>query len=181
MIDGVALEEKCRYLRDRNCVVGICREHAANVRTRITSMKVIEDLDRALNDEKNSTCCYGKEATVVAIAPYSREDHYSPTPILLSPSCKTETGHGLADWVKTTIKAWNDHPHGARLHGPIWALATDGDAAFRLARFLICLEEPVDRNSKLGRILYQLVGMNCRTGQQGICSTCDPKHVMKRM
>lgn len=181
MVDGVALEEKCRYLQDRDCVVEICREHAGRVKTRVGSLEAVDALCTALHGKDDSKkCCDGKDATVAALAPYARTDHYSPTPLLVSPSCKSETGVELAAWLRRVLQVWEDHPSGACIHGSIWALASDGESSFRLAKALLCLSEPLDKSSSLGRLLYKMVGLNCRTGIRCLCATCDSKHVIKR-
>ena len=47
-------------------------------------------------------------------------------------------------------------------------------------RFNIGLRVPLDRHSPLGQIVYNLPGLNCFTGVNGIIATCDPKHIIKR-
>jgi hypothetical protein len=125
--------------------------------------------------------CFGSDATVVAVAPYAQTDHYTHVPIVVSPSDKTEKGPELAQWMKEVLKAWKDHPQGEKLHGPIWALGSDGDAAYRLAKHLICMVKEVDRHSPLGKCVHSLLGMNCFTSEDGQLSTGDPKHIFKRM
>ncbi|KAJ7884319.1 hypothetical protein B0H14DRAFT_2155968, partial [Mycena olivaceomarginata] len=125
-------------------------------------------------------CCFGSDATVVAVAPYTQTDHYTAVPIVVSPSDKTEKGPELALWMKQVFETWKDHPQGEKLHGPIWALGSDGDAAYRLAKHLICMIKEVDRNSPLGKCVHSLLGMNCFTSKDGQLSTSDPKHIFKR-
>lgn len=125
--------------------------------------------------------CFGSDATVVAIAPYAESEHYTPVPIVVSPSDKTEKGTSLAEWLKVVLDAWDSHPQGKALHGPIKAIASDGDASFRLAKHLICMTTPVDPQSPLGKIVCSLIGLNCYTSAQGQRSTCDPKHIFKCM
>jgi hypothetical protein len=101
---------------------------------------------------------------------------------VVSPSDKTEKGPELAQWMKEVLKAWKDHPQGEKLHGPIWALGSDGDAAYRLAKHLICMVKEVDRHSPLGKcVVHSLLGMNCFTSEDGQLSTGDPKHIFKCM
>ncbi|KAH9852083.1 hypothetical protein C2E23DRAFT_203440 [Lenzites betulinus] len=182
MIDGVALEERCRYCSERNSIVGLCREHSAGLNTRVTSLDIVKKVEDALHgvDGEEPTCCYGKDGTVAAVAPYARTDHYTPVPILLSPSCKGETGEELADTLLAVIQVWRTHPFGEKTHGPLWALGSDGESSFRRARFLLCMTEVIDRATSLGRIVYSLRGFNCYTGPHGLVGTCDPKHVIKR-
>ena len=186
MIDGVALEERCRYLSQNNSVAGLCREHSQGLRTKVTSLQDILNLEAVLHPQPHNeetsmpTVHYGKDGTVVAVAPYAHTDHYTPIPLLLSPSCKAETGEDLAGWLQVVLEAWKSHPHGQQTHGPIWAIASDGEASFRRARFLLCMQHTISPVSALGQRLHRLLGLNLSTGHDGICGTCDPKHVIKR-
>lgn len=179
MVDGIALEERCRYLREHDAVVGLCREHAGSVKAhwKVTSLDAVKAIEKAL---ETHDCCHGKEATVVALVPYARHDKYSAIPLLATASCKQENAEHLAEWLENVIETWHDHPLGERIHGPIKSLATDGDSTYRKAKRTICMKKPLDPNSALGRILYQLPGLNCFTGKDSLTATCDPKHVIKR-
>lgn len=183
MVDGIAIEERCRYSSERNSIIGLCREHSQTVSTLVTGFDVIQEAEAALHQPRpdgTTRCHYGKDGTVVAVAPYARKDHYAPVPFVVSASCKSETGDQLVDWMRQTLEAWHTHPSGERLHGPIGALASDGESSFRRARFILCMSEVLDRATPLGQILHRLPGFNCYTGPRGICGTCDPKHVIKR-
>ncbi|KAJ7312418.1 hypothetical protein DFH08DRAFT_822155 [Mycena albidolilacea] len=181
MVDGVALETKCRYCLYRDAIIGLCREHSHCVNTKVDSLESVEKVRVALaKDIKDSgKVCFGSDATVVAIAPYAESENYTPVPIVVSPSDKTEKGASHAEWVQVVLDAWDSHPHGKTLHGPIKAIASDGDAAFRLAKHLICMTTAVDPESPLGKIVCGLIGLNCYTSAHGLRSTCDPKHILK--
>ena len=116
----------------------------------------------------------------MAIAPYARSDFYSPTPVVLSPSDKTEKGKDLAFWIQITLDAWKTHPLGEKVHGPIWAYASDGDACFRVARYLLCMKVEINPESLLSALLSPLVVFNHYSSPDGVVGTCDPKHIMKR-
>ncbi|TFK58729.1 hypothetical protein BDN72DRAFT_730422, partial [Pluteus cervinus] len=179
MIDGVALEEACRYDHQSGSVLGICREHSDSApKLVIDSIADIHQLHDALYKQK--VCHHGKDGTVLAIAPITAKENYFPSPVALSPSCKAEKGEELAQWVDRFLKVWHTHPDGEKKHGPINVLATDGESSFRLLRFTLGLIEPVPRESELGQILYQLHGLNCFLGRRGLLTTCDPKHIIKR-
>ncbi len=182
MMDGLAIEERCRFLGELNRLVGLCREHGMQVPTTVHSFESILEVEAALHAAPGEEVChYGKDATVAAVAPYARTDHYSPVPILLSASCKKENGEDLAEWLQILLTTWKTHPLGERTHGPIWSLASDGESSFRRARFLMCMSESVPRLSPLGQILYRLRGLNFHvTGSEGVTGTCDPKHVFER-
>ncbi|KAH9833218.1 uncharacterized protein C8Q71DRAFT_712933, partial [Rhodofomes roseus] len=179
MFDGVSIEEKCRYLPASDSVVGLCREHSADIGTRVTSIEDVEAIEHALHGE-TPKCHYGKDATIGAVAPYARTDHYSATPLFASPSCKTEVGNDLGVWLRTFLDAWKSHPYGERLQGPIWSVGSDGEASFRRAKFDLCMGELIPHSSELGAHLVRMTGMNMACGSDGIIATCDPKHVIKR-
>ncbi|EIM80052.1 uncharacterized protein STEHIDRAFT_34896, partial [Stereum hirsutum FP-91666 SS1] len=182
IVDRVAINEKCQYCSRRNCILGLCREHADAVDLQVNSLESVEAVQKALDLPKDSPghVCYGKDATVLAIAPYTRADHYTPVPIIVSPSCKSEKGDMLAKWLKIVVAAWQRHKYGECLNGPLWAIATDGESTFRLAKFLLYMTEQVAPDSDLGKILHPLLGLNCWTGEHGLVGTCDPKHIIKR-
>lgn len=107
MFDGVALETKCRYCPRRNAILGLCREHASRVNTTVDSLESVETVRKALAEDPKSEnkVCFGSDATVVAIAPYVNEEHYTAVPIVVSPSDKTEKGTDLAVWLQTVLDA----------------------------------------------------------------------------
>jgi len=182
MFDGIALETRCRYCPERDSILGLCREHSYRVNTRVESVDSVEEVRTALAEPKNSSSkvCFGSETTVVAIAPYAQDDYYTPVPIVASPSDKTEKALELAKWMQTVLDVWRDHEFGKKVNGPIWALASDGDATYRAAKHIICMVKKVDKNTPLGKILSPLLGLNCWTSAEGATSTCDPKHIFKR-
>ena len=178
LIDGVALEERCRYLRSSDSVIGLCREHAGTLDLHVQNPQSIIAIEEAIHAEV--PCAhFASEATVVAIAPF-QSSTYSAIPFALSGSCKAETGEGMAAWVANMIRAWNEHPDGARTRGPIWSFATDGEATMRMCRFLLCMTSKLPTTDPLYPLLQNLAGLNLFTGEEGVTMTCDPKHVFKR-
>ncbi|KAJ6576284.1 hypothetical protein B0H10DRAFT_2168493 [Mycena sp. CBHHK59/15] len=172
MVDGVALETKCRYCPHCDTIVGLCHEHS-----HLSVEAVWTALFNPPSDEEK--VCFGSDGTVVGVAPYARETNYSTTLIVLSPSDKTEKGPALAAWMQTVLDAWKSNPNGEKLHGPIWALGSDGDSAFRLAKHILCMVKKVDPDSELGKQFHSLHGLNLYTSKEGVVGTCDPKHVIK--
>jgi hypothetical protein len=178
LIDGVALEEKCRYLHSSNCAIGLCREHAGELDLHIQNAQSILAIEEAVHAEK-PRAHYATEATVVAIGPF-RSSNYSAIPFALSGSCKVETGEVMAKWVTDIIRAWNDNPDGAITHGPIWSIATDGEATMRTCRFALCMSRKLSVTDPLHSFLQNLTGLNLFTGPNNMTMTCDPKHIFKR-
>jgi hypothetical protein len=58
LIDGVALEEKCRYIRTSDSAIGLCREHSAKLDLRIQSAESILAIQEAV-DTENPRACQG--------------------------------------------------------------------------------------------------------------------------
>ncbi|THH30616.1 hypothetical protein EUX98_g3584 [Antrodiella citrinella] len=184
LIDGLAIEQRCRYLRLKDSVVGPCREHSQGLDLTVSSYESVLGIRTALHGTEDGdvepTCHYGKDGTVVAIAPLGQSEHYSAVPIVLSASCKAETGEELKALLLLIMAVWKKHPNGAAKHGPIRTIATDGEASFRLARHLIGTASTLDPTSDLGKAAAPLVGLNLRVGEDDVVSTCDPKHIIKR-
>jgi len=178
MMDGVAIEEVCRFDQDRNCVLGLCREHSQNIELEVKSVNSLKRIQAALHAER--ICHHGKDATVAGIATVTARDHYAVVPLILSPSCKSESGSDIAKWISLFRDTYRADPNGEQRHGPIWILATDGESAFRNLRFRLCLLVQLDPELPLGKVLCVLAGFNVMTGLHGLIGTCDPKHIVKR-
>jgi hypothetical protein len=179
LIDGVALEEKCRYLRSSDSVIGLCREHAGGLDLHVQNAQSILAIEEAIHTEK-PRAHYSSEATVAAVAPF-RSSNYSAIPIVLSGSCKAETGEGMAKWIADIVCAWNSNPDGAAARGPIWSIATDGESTMRMSRFILCMSRELSATDPLHSSLQNLSGLNLFTGANNITMTCDPKHIFKRI
>lgn len=177
LVDGVALEEKCRYLRSTDTIVGICREHGSALDLRVRSQESLTDVEDALHGEK-PRAHYASEATVAAIAPF-RNLSYSAIPVALSGSCKADTGEGMALWLRELFRVWKESEDGEKRHGPIWSIATDGESIMRSSRFLVCMSQELAPSSPLYPLLHYLPGLNLFTGPNDVTMTCDPKHIFK--
>jgi hypothetical protein len=151
------------------------------VNLKVDSIESVEQVRAVLSEPKDSASkvCFGSEATVVGIASYAQEDYYTPVPIVVSPSDKPEKAPDLAKWMEIVLNTWKTHGFGEKVNGPIWALASDGDSTYCAAKHIICMVKKVDKDSSLGKILLSLLGLNCWTSNNGVTSTCDPKHIFK--
>ncbi|KAJ3911479.1 hypothetical protein F5877DRAFT_20743, partial [Lentinula edodes] len=177
MMDGIAVEEVCRYCPARDKACGLCREHGNTVDCRVPDYAAIKAIEEAL---EGGTVHVGKDATVLAIASLSDPDDYIPVPVLISSSCKKEDADQLSRWLQLFLEVWRSHPNGERLHGPITVLASDGESTFRSARFKIAMSERIDTTQGFGVSLSDLPGLNLQTGMYGLLTTCDHKHIFKR-
>ena len=97
MVDGIALETRCHYCSKHEGILGLCHEHSHNVDIKVISLDSAEKVHVALFESQDNATkvCFGSDATVVGIAPYAQDDHYSPVPIVTSPSDKHEKGADL--------------------------------------------------------------------------------------
>lgn len=177
LIDGVAVDERGCYDRERNEVIGFCREHAVGVDRRVTNMAAIEYLS-GLTQGQDASLHYGSEASVVAIAAH-RSDHYQAVPLMVSTKCGAETGEDCAKWLKVVLDSWAFHEYGAQRNGPIWTIASDGESSLRNSRFSLCTDRNLDRSSPLGMKLARLPGLNLKTGPQDVTMSADYKHAFK--
>ena len=178
-IDGVTIEERCRWLRKKRSIVGVCWEHSVGIGLQVKGPEMIRRIADAL-DPGQQRCHYRKDGTVVAVTLYGQTDHYSAVPIVASASCKSETGEDLSQWLSTVLQTWEKHKYGGWTHGPIWAIGTDGDSAYCAAKHALCTVGTINPTTTLGVMLYQLSRMNREVGTGTVIATCDPKHVMKR-
>jgi hypothetical protein len=177
--DGVAIEPKARYDTSRDCIIGISRE-SEDIPKQVTDISVLKFARESLFEQK--TIRLGTEATVVVLAPYCDTENYTPVPIAVSPSDNTEHGTSIAEWMQALIEAIHD-----KGHGPVWSLASDGASSYRIAKEIICLVQCLSADNddlmirRLHELLSPLIGLNLYTSKEGVTSTCDPKHVLKRM
>ena len=178
LIDGVAVDERGCYDRETNEVVGFCREHSPGVDRRVTGMVAVEFLADLVHGQEPALH-FGSEASVVAVAAH-RKDNYQAIPLVVSTKCGTETGEGCANWLMRVISAWESNEYGAGYNGPIWSVASDGEASLRNSRFQLCMDREIQMSSPLGSKLSRLAGMNLRTGPGDITMTADYKHAFKR-
>ncbi|KAF9779440.1 hypothetical protein BJ322DRAFT_1113248 [Thelephora terrestris] len=160
LLDGVALEEKCRYVRSSDNVIGLCREHAGSLELRVQSTQSIIAIEEAVHTE-NPQAHYSSEATVAAIAPFR--------------SSNTLRSHLLyLEAVRLRLeRQW-------RTCGLIWSIATDGEPTMRMGRFFLCMSHKLPPSDPLYSLLQNLPGLNLFTGENNVTMTCDPKHILKR-
>lgn len=61
MVDGIALETRCRYCPKHDSILGLCREHSHNVDTKVISLDSIEKVHVALSESQDDATkvCFG--------------------------------------------------------------------------------------------------------------------------
>ncbi|KIJ36456.1 hypothetical protein M422DRAFT_77421, partial [Sphaerobolus stellatus SS14] len=176
LIDEINLEECGRYFPASNIIVGLCREHAHTVDPYITSIKAVRDVGKAIH---SGECHLGKEATVAAIGRFSK-DNYHISPVILSPTCKTETAEQSKIWIQNILAQWKNSEDGEKKWGSIWSVASDGDATRRKAFHLLLMVTELSPNEPLWDELGDLRLLNLQTGPSNVTMDFDFKHLFKR-
>lgn len=179
LIDEISLEERLRYFpplkgdTESGEIAGLCREHAHKAELKIVDVESVDRLADQLDDE---VCHIGREATVAAVASFGADDYHA-RPVILSPTCKTEKAPEQASWIRMLLERW--HILYEELRGPIWSVATDGDATRRSALHSILMSETLGPSDALYDILGDLPGLNLQTGKNKVTSDSDLKHIAK--
>ncbi|KAJ7440980.1 hypothetical protein FB451DRAFT_956472, partial [Mycena latifolia] len=104
---------------------------------------------------------------------------YTPVPLMISGTCKRETDPLQTKWIKTIISTWKDSPHGEAFYGPLWSIASDGDAVRRRALHTICMNQTLAFDSDLFPLIGCLPLMNLRCGRDNLNADFDWKHKLK--
>jgi len=118
LIDDVAIEEKARYLRSNDSILGVWQEHGSTLDLHLRSQEILNDIEDALHNDK-LRAHYASEATVVAIAPF-RNSSYSAILVALSGSCKVETGEGMALWLCQGRPRWSPEIQSTLVWSSCW-------------------------------------------------------------
>ncbi|KAG1858796.1 hypothetical protein DFJ58DRAFT_840379 [Suillus subalutaceus] len=74
--------------------------------------------------------------------------------------------------------SWNATGAAAQI-GPVWSLATDGDATRRAASHKLFLKIPLPQDSPLFGTLINMLGLNLFTGDNEVTLDFDFKHIFK--
>ncbi|EIW53977.1 uncharacterized protein TRAVEDRAFT_132309 [Trametes versicolor FP-101664 SS1] len=177
MMDEISVEEKSEYFPHTDSVGGFCREHSASVNTRLSTFDNAVNMAHRLHD---GTLHYGKEASVIAVGSFAHSSRLRGAfPILMSPTCKTESPHGSAAIVTKVLRALEEA--GLRdLLGDVWSFASDGDAGRRAMVYDLFMEQEVTDGHSLYPLVGGLTGLNRFVGHSNITADFDWKHELKR-
>ncbi|EIW77724.1 hypothetical protein CONPUDRAFT_61979 [Coniophora puteana RWD-64-598 SS2] len=178
-IDEIALQEKADFDSKSQRVVGICHQHADAVNLTIRDAESAIRIAESLSGEE---CHLGKEATVIAITTWGNDSIH---PVLAAASCKSETPAQIAAIIKDAIRSWSDSGAKHKL-GPIWSVATDGDATRRRGFHDEFLKHKINELAEISQLsipfgdVRLLPGLNCFVGDECVTLDFDPKHIFKR-
>ncbi|KDQ09813.1 hypothetical protein BOTBODRAFT_116713, partial [Botryobasidium botryosum FD-172 SS1] len=177
-LDEIALEERGRYQKQTQHVYGLCREHSHRVDLRAVSYRAAEAIaDAIASDNEAEKCHYGKEATIGVIGAFGADD-YTPMPVLVSPTCKTEDWESVAAWCDTAAYQWDKIAASTR--GPLWMMESDGDAVRQLVFHNLLMKNTLPQADPLYAELSRLQLFNLQTGPHNITMGFNPKHIFKR-
>jgi hypothetical protein len=177
--DEIAGDGRLCYLDETDEIAGLC-EHASS---RLKTFKMGDDLtsvEEAVKAVRAGDIHVGKEFSVAAFSRHAPDD-YGAKPVLLMPTCKKGSWQSSAQILQKLIQAWKLSPFGEAKHGPLAAIASDGDGRRRAALYLICMHKHLGPNDPLYEFLSDLPGLNLFTGDGGITMDFDYKHLFKRM
>jgi hypothetical protein len=176
--DEIASDARLCYLEETDEIAGLC-EHAS---TELETFKMGTDLTTVHATAKavrEGRVHVGKEFSVAAFSRHAETD-YGAKPVLLLPTCKQGSWQMSAQLLQKLVQAWKLSPFGEAKHGPLWSIASDGDATRRAALYLICMHQDLEKDDPLYELLSELEGLNLNCGEGGLTMDFDYKHLFKR-
>jgi hypothetical protein len=174
MIDEIALEEMAVHFSKYNKVGGLCWKHSHIVEPVLRTYEGAVDIAQKIH---SGELHLGKELTVIGASCFGEDEIY---PILAAPTCKNEGASDMESILARAIDRW-DRTGASTSVGPIWSLATDGDATRRAAGHKLFVKIPLPMESPLYGTLSNMPGLNLCTGENEVTLDFDFKHVFKRM
>ncbi|KAG1813664.1 uncharacterized protein BJ212DRAFT_1482561 [Suillus subaureus] len=117
----------------------------------------------------------GKELTVMGASCFGRDEIF---PILAAPTCKSENANDMEQILTKAIDRWNTTGAAAQV-GPVWSVATDGDATHHTAGHRLFVKSPLSESSDLYGTLINMLGLNLFTGDNEVMLDFDFKHIFK--
>ncbi|KAL1746378.1 hypothetical protein HDZ31DRAFT_81278 [Schizophyllum fasciatum] len=180
-LDEMALAEHVEYIPSKDHIGGLCLEHLGCLGT----ICVGEDtgvVELAADAVREGRVHVASEATVASISRLSREG-YSARPVFIGGTCKQRTWQESVILILYILEAWRRAEHGEKKNGPIFNIASDGDAIRRAALFVICMSEEIKDGHPLWHNLHELfiLGLNSRIGRRDVTMDFDYKHLIKRL
>ncbi|KAF7420950.1 hypothetical protein PC9H_011469 [Pleurotus ostreatus] len=173
MFDELKLEERPQWEDATNMVPGVCREHGWKTSLELCTEKEVDLLFEAI---KAGDVHLATEATVGAIGVLSGEGRlYGARPVLVSGSCKRETGLEHAQLIQHVI----DASQATSLR--TISIASDGESRRGEALVRLTFKHALKPTSPLYPLLSQLPFFNLEVGDDDITADKDYKHVFKRL
>ncbi|KAG1764501.1 hypothetical protein EV702DRAFT_1182589 [Suillus placidus] len=174
MIDEMAIEEMAVHYSKYNKIGGLCWKHSNLIDPVLRTYDSTVAIAQKIHDEEVHL---GKEVTVIGVACFGEDELY---PILVAPTCKTEDATDMEGVLGRALQRWKATGTDQTV-GPIWSLATDGDATRRAAGHRLFIKQPLSMESPLYGILANMPGLNMWTGDNNVTLDFDLKHIFKRI
>ena len=176
LIDEIHCEEKIVYNSVDNRMHGFCREHINGLDIRVINENSIIRARCALRDGRVHLA---KECTAWGISLHD-EKKYSFIPLLVLPSCKTETLESGTQLLRMLIYTTSTFikRHG---RGELGAIATDGDPRRRKALLDILTSHKLLTDYGRFEEFEDMRLFDISVGKDNISMTFDPKHIFKRI
>ncbi|KAL1758039.1 hypothetical protein FB107DRAFT_288756 [Schizophyllum commune] len=172
--DEINIANKVEYVPRKDHIGNLCLEHLKVLDT-IRVGDNTRSIEAAVDAVREGKVHVASEATVGSVSHLSRTG-YAARPILIAPTCKRRTWQGTVTDTLYLLEAWHRAEYGERRYGPIFNLASDGDAIRRAAYFVICMSEEVKEGHPLWPKLHELfpLGLNPRA-----CTVlCSPQGML---
>ncbi|KZW01373.1 hypothetical protein EXIGLDRAFT_603114, partial [Exidia glandulosa HHB12029] len=177
MLDELKITDCCRWCPHTNKILGLCREHSHGITVDFETINEVQLICDALNEDKVH---FATEATVAALGALCGDTRrYAARPIMLSGTCKRETGPQHARLIRTTLDACKTRT--AEIGGKVISVASDGESRRAVALELLFLKRRISESSPLYPLLQNLRLFNLQTGDDDITLDKDYKHVFKRL
>ncbi|KAJ7227439.1 hypothetical protein GGX14DRAFT_511117 [Mycena pura] len=176
--DEIAGDGRLCYLDDTDEIGGLC-EHA---NSHLETFKMGSDLkatEAVVNAIRAGDIHVGKEFSVAAFSRHAEID-YGAKPVLIMPTCKKGSWQSSAELLQKLIQAWKLSPYGEAKHGPLQAIASDGDGRRRAALYLICMHRRLGPGDPIYQFLSELErqGLNLCVICVGLCTLLCSKEGM---
>ncbi|KAG6849113.1 hypothetical protein H0H93_011212 [Arthromyces matolae] len=179
MLDEIAVEKRPRWDDRTDMIFGACREHGHCVSLEFSSERELDMFSDALDD---GTIHLASEATVGAIGILSDNPReYSARPILISGTCKKETGPEHAVVLRILMTALNNKNSSGNTTFRTISIASDGEAKRGDALTIITMHSMLSSSSPIHPLVSNLELMNFLVGDDNVTADKDFKHVFKRL
>ncbi|KAG2136158.1 hypothetical protein BD769DRAFT_1385293 [Suillus cothurnatus] len=172
MIDEIALEEMAIHFSKYNKVCSLCWKHSHLIDPVLWMYESAVNIAQKIHD---SHVHLGKEPTVMGASCFGRDKIF---PILAAPTCKSKNATDMEQILTKATDQWNATGAVAQI-GPVWSVATDGDATHRAAGHRLFVKSLLFESLDLYDALINMPGLNLFTGDNEVTLDFNFKHIFK--
>ncbi|TFK58449.1 hypothetical protein BDN72DRAFT_739650, partial [Pluteus cervinus] len=177
MVDELKVEERPRWNPGTNTIFGVCREHGHQTSLVFNGKDDVDMLAECIYGDEDTppSVHLAVEATVGALGPLSSEPRiYTAWPVLVSGSCKRESGVQHAQLLRTAVEA------SPKSKLRVVCIASDGESRRGEALIVETFKRKLSTTSPIHSLLSVIPLMNVEVGDDDITADKDYKHVFKR-